>query len=205
MNAARAPRQVAASCSRHHAFSTSSAARSRTLPSPVPIRPASQRNTAIPANVYDLTVAYPKHPLLAFFNKDVRTIKETPEAKVGKDVLVPATLRKMDLRKDSSGRGWLAPELRTKSSLELHQLWYKCLMERNKIATTDSEIQRAGARTLVKFANYNGRFIDRRVRVEAFCSLHPPNLLTRFLPPLLGAKDNGTGQVCPQRAQAGPH
>ncbi|UZJ56835.1 hypothetical protein CBS101457_006155 [Exobasidium rhododendri] len=159
----RARRSVA-SCSRHQPFSTSAISEHRSLPRPRAVRPASQKDTRVPSNVHELMTAYPKHPLLAFFNLSSLTIKEGPDAKEEKEVIVPVSLSRMNLAVDKNSRAWLAPELRTKSSLELHQLWYSCLMERNKIRTTMDEIQRTGASALAQMANYNGYVIERRVK-----------------------------------------
>lgn len=90
-------------------------------------------------------------------------MKETADSRASEEVDIPASLRVSDLREDSDSRGWLAPELRTKSSLDLHQLWYKCLLERNKIQTTLAEVKRVGALRLLSFSGYNGFRIDRRV------------------------------------------
>lgn len=160
----RQTRQLAAlGSSKSRTFSTSTASCARTLPRPVATRPASQKDTSIPSDVYLLTKEYPRHPLLAFFNFSQRTIRESPESTQTKDVMIPAALSTEDISKESSSRSWLAPELRTKSSLELHQLWYKCLMERNKVQTTVAELQRTSASKLAEFNNYNGYKIDRRV------------------------------------------
>ena len=42
------------------------------------------------------------------------------------------------------GRPWTAEELRRKSWEDLHVLWYKCLMERNIIATEALDARRQG-------------------------------------------------------------
>jgi large subunit ribosomal protein L47 len=83
------------------------------------------------------------------------------------EITIPAALRRSDLADDKNSRGWLAPELRTKSSLELHQLWYKCLIERNRIHTTLDELQRTGTQTLAGFNGYSGYDINRRVSQDA--------------------------------------
>lgn len=80
-----------------------------------------------------------------------------------REEMVPVSLAVSSLGRDASGRAWLAPELRTKSSLELHQLWYKCLLERNRLATTAAEIQRVGATQNASMADYNGKRIEGRV------------------------------------------
>lgn len=136
--------------------STSSAPRVRAT------RPASQANTIVPTNIYELTKEYPRHPLLSFFGKESRKVN-VGEGKT-REEMVPVSLAVSSLGHDRSGRSWLAAELRTKSSLELHQLWYICLMERNKLATTKAEIQRAGALQYADLANYNGKRIEGRIR-----------------------------------------
>jgi large subunit ribosomal protein L47 len=163
MSAAQRSRQLVAYSSGSRALSSSAASCSRTLPRPVATRPASQRHTVVPANVYELKKAYPRHPLLAFFNNDFRDIRLSADTEQKTEVTIPAALRRMDLNTDTNSRGWLAPELRTKSSLELHQLWYKCLMERNRIHTTLDELQRTSSQGLAMLNDYNGHNINRRV------------------------------------------
>jgi hypothetical protein len=43
-----------------------------------------------------------------------------------------------------AGRPWTAEELRRKSWDDLHTLWYKCLLERNIIATEAQDSRRQG-------------------------------------------------------------
>lgn len=163
MSAFQRGKQLVACSSRSRPLSSSAASCSRTLPRPVATRPASQEHAAVPANLYELKKAYPRHPLLAFFNEDYRDIKLSADSEQKTEVTIPATLRRSDLNTDTNTRGWLAPELRTKSSLELHQLWYKCLMERNKVHTTLDELQRTSSQRLAVLNNYNGYNINRRV------------------------------------------
>jgi large subunit ribosomal protein L47 len=194
--------QAFASTSRQSCFSTSTSTCARSLPKPRPVRPASQKNTSIPVNVHELTQRYPKHPLLAFFNTQSQKVKTSPGSDEELEVTVPVSLRSSDLGRDAGSRGWLAPELRTKSSLELHQLWYRCLMERNKIHTTMDELQRVGATTLAKQGNYNGGHIDRRVSAEntfrgmSACHLRKDSIF--FIP---DSKDNGKNKVCLERTE----
>lgn len=42
------------------------------------------------------------------------------------------------------GRPWTAEELRRKSFEDLHVLWYKCLLEKNIIATEAQDARRQG-------------------------------------------------------------
>jgi hypothetical protein len=174
-------RHSIASSSKHQSFSTSAISQHRSLPRPRAVRPISQKDTPTPKNVADLVKAYPQHPLLAFFKMRSRKIRLSPDSEEEKEVIVPVTLSSGDLTKDQNSRGWLAPELRTKSSLELHQLWYNCLKERNIIRTTMDEIQRTGSSTLAQMNGYNGYTIERRVRTEVLLILFNA-LCSHFLP-----------------------
>lgn len=122
--------------------------------------------TPTPDSVYSQVQSYPTHPLLGFFAFDSRKITRRNAEGVEEDVevSVPVALSERDLGKDGvSSRAWLAPELRKKSSVELHQLWYACLKERNRLTSTRDELRRSGARELARYANLNISFIDRRV------------------------------------------
>lgn len=127
-------------------------------------RPASQENTVVPKDIYQFTKAYPRHPLLAFFGRESRKVNLPGANGETREEMVPVSLAVSNLGPDRSGRSWMAAELRTKSSLELHQLWYVCLLERNKLATTKAEIQRAGATAFAALADYNGKRIEARIR-----------------------------------------
>lgn len=128
-------------------------------------RPASQADTVVPKDIYQFIQQYPRHPLLTFFGRESRKVKLSG-SKDGetREEMVPVSLAVSSLGPDRSGRSWMAAELRTKSSLELHQLWYVCLFERNKLATTKTEIQRMGATPFASLAQYNGKRIEARVR-----------------------------------------
>lgn len=160
-------RSSVASSSSSSILSFSTSASSAAAPRPLATRPRSQIDTEAPRNVHELTERYPNHPLLAFFHREEQefTAPQTEDESGGK----PQTIRKQlpvvlplgQLKKDSGSRAWLAPELRTKSSLELHQLWYRCLMERNRFVTTRTELERTGAKRIL--TAWSAPYIDRRV------------------------------------------
>lgn len=142
--------------------SFSSSVSHRQAPVPRATRPASQADTVVPQNVYELTVQYPRHPLLSFFRRESRKVVSS-DGKT-REELVPVSVAESSLLPDMSGRSWMASELRTKSSVQLHQLWYVCLMERNKLATTKAEMQRMSVLQYADLAGYNGKRIEGRVR-----------------------------------------
>ncbi|KZT56368.1 MRP-L47-domain-containing protein [Calocera cornea HHB12733] len=72
----------------------------------------------------------PDHGLYGFFHRDSE----------GKAV----TLEMQDVRTDFSGRSWNAPELRRKSFLDLHTLWYVLIRERNVLHTQLEEWKKVG-------------------------------------------------------------
>ena len=43
---------------------------------------------------------------------------------------------------EPTGRAWDKGELRNKTFEELHQLWYLCVKERNRLATEKAELKR---------------------------------------------------------------
>lgn len=102
--------------------------------------------TKTPKTPADVARAYPDHPLMQFFQR-VETDIPIPGTK-GRDASererlhVPAAVTEKDLQHEFSSRSWLAPELRRKSSADLHTLWYVLLMERNRLATSWEEIKR---------------------------------------------------------------
>lgn len=132
---------------------------SRLSQAPVPQRtlPKSQAvaGTVPPKTIVEQIKAYPRHPLNAFFH-----FAPVADPSAGKDeegkpkaaVMAPSVVTSTDLDTLSdasstegkmSARSWRAPELRRKSSLELHQLWYVLAMERNRLWTKVDEWRRA--------------------------------------------------------------
>src|SRR5579859_8053698 len=61
------------------------------------------------------------------------------------------------------GRPWTAEELRRKSFEDLHTLWYKCLLERNIIATEARDARKQGV-----FFAIEGIHQDRNSAVPFF-------------------------------------
>ncbi|WFD39203.1 54S ribosomal protein L4 mitochondrial [Malassezia japonica] len=105
--------------------------------------------TPTPKDPIEVARIYPDHPLMRFFQ---RVPLEVPRAGTqGKhaderDTLhVPQAVTEADLSKEFSSRSWLAPELRRKSSADLHNLWYVLSIERNRLATSWEEIKRHNA------------------------------------------------------------
>jgi len=70
---------------------------------------------------------------------------------------------------DMEGRPWTAEELRQKSWNDLHILWYKCVMERNIMAT-----ERFEARKQKLNWYYSGKHVQREATV------YPPYPLRQF-------------------------
>lgn len=107
--------------------------------------------TRPPRNPIEQVQSYPRHPLNAFFH-----FQETPLSATSKEkIAVPTTaVEGLDLslrgEKDNSSRSWRASEMRRKSSLELHQLWYVCAMERNRLATKMAEYTRLEGASIAK-------------------------------------------------------
>lgn len=105
--------------------------------------------THTPKDPIEVARLYPDHPLMRFFQRvPVEVPKAGTEGKHAdeRDTLyVPQAVTEADLGKDNSSRSWLAPELRRKSSADLHNLWYVLLMERNRLATSWEEIKRNNA------------------------------------------------------------
>ncbi|CAO1636994.1 unnamed protein product [Parajaminaea phylloscopi] len=102
------------------------------------VLPVSQQTakTTIPKTPQEQAARYPRHPLNAFFHL------VAPRTEGG--IPTPAAvIPDLDLGERSSSRSWRAPELRRKSSMELHQMWYILAMERNRLATKWDELKRA--------------------------------------------------------------
>lgn len=105
--------------------------------------------TPSPKDPIEVARLYPDHPLMRFFQRvPIEVPKAGTEGKHSdqRDTLyVPQSVTEADLGKEYSSRSWLAPELRRKSSAELHSLWYVLLIERNRLATSWEEIKRHNA------------------------------------------------------------
>ncbi|WFD29599.1 54S ribosomal protein L4 mitochondrial [Malassezia sp. CBS 17886] len=124
--------------------------------------------TAVPKDPLALARAYPDHPLMQFFQ---RVPTEVPRAGTrGRNaderetIDVPHAVTEADLAHDSSSRSWLAPELRRKSSADLHTLWYVLLMERNRLVTSWEELKRNNAEGAAGMVGQSISFRNHRVR-----------------------------------------
>lgn len=129
-----------------HALRLFSSSISSTYAAPVPPRtlPTSQleAKTTISRTAVEQATKYPRHPLNQFFHF------VTPRTEGGLSI-PKAVIPGLDFGRGTSSRSWRAPELRRKSSMELHQLWYILAMERNRLATKWDELKRAGAKNNV--------------------------------------------------------
>ncbi|KAK0539004.1 54S ribosomal protein L4 mitochondrial [Tilletia horrida] len=152
---------------------------------PLPTRPIAHALTATraPANALEQHERYPAHPLNAFFHSELFRISppgaqgekarvvpaaslSTPlsTAKGEYEVSLPAVLPESVFGTDAATRSYLAPELRLKSSHELHALWYVLLMERNRLATSRDEAKRLGLANLIQLHRTNLGSKAQRVR-----------------------------------------
>ena len=61
-----------------------------------------------------------------------------------------------------SGRSWAVQELREKSWDDLHSLWWVCVKERNRIATSQKERERLNA-------GHGEYEANERTKVVSFC------------------------------------
>lgn len=128
--------------------------------------------TPTPKDPIEVARLYPDHPLMRFFQRvPVEVPKAGTEGKHAdeRDTLyVPQAVTEADLGKDNSSRSWLAPELRRKSSADLHNLWYVLLMERNRLATSWEEIKRNNAEGAAHMLGESLSYRHHRVRC-LFC------------------------------------
>ncbi|KAL9938047.1 hypothetical protein V8E36_002670 [Tilletia maclaganii] len=147
--------------------------------------------TPHPADPVEQHARYPNHPLNAFFHSEQYRITPPPppgsggsglqptlprivpsstltspldKAKGEYEVTLPAVLPNSLFGHDATARSYLAPELRLKSSHELHALWYVLLMERNRLATSRDEAKRLGLANLVHMHRTNMGSKAHRVR-----------------------------------------
>ena len=79
-------------------------------------------------------------------------------------VHVPVALSEKDLEHEASSCSWLAPELRRKSSADLHTLWYVLHMERNRLATTWEELRRNAVTGPARMLGESVSYRSHRVR-----------------------------------------
>ncbi|CAO1633017.1 unnamed protein product [Sympodiomycopsis kandeliae] len=127
-------------------------------PTPRRVIPASHAavNTQPPSTIIEQAERYPRHPLNAFFpliEYEVPDLtagyKKDGTPKQSRKVEGPAALNlEDDIRRSDGRRSWMASELRRKSSVELHQLWYILLIERNRLATSYEELKRTMGRNI---------------------------------------------------------
>lgn len=172
MSASRIPASLLSACaSSSRRTLSSSTAPSRCFSSAAPLYAApaprshvvpeahSAAGTQVPRTITEQAEQYPCHPLNAFFptiSYEVPDLSKgfnddgTPKSKRG--VRGPAGIDVEDDIKASNDyrRAWMASELRRKSSVELHQLWYILLIERNKLASSSEELRRAMGRMIAE-------------------------------------------------------
>lgn len=148
---------------------------SHRLQAPEPRRtmPLSQKlaNTQPPKDLFEQMERYPRHPLHAFFDLEMREYPSPTEATQGDAApanpagrLIPVAVSKHDFSQSNSRRSYFTPELRRKSSLELHQLWYICIIERNKLSTKRAEVGRTASWSLARQQSHS--MITRMTKVS---------------------------------------
>lgn len=124
--------------------------------------------TRDPRTPVDVARAYPDHPLMQFFQRTPVRVARAGTSGVHEDeketVYVPVAVSERDLEHESSSRSWLAPELRRKSSADLHTLWYVLHMERNRLATTWEELRRNSAQGPARMLGESVSYRSHRVR-----------------------------------------
>lgn len=125
--------------------------------------------TPAPKTPLDVAKAYPDHPLMQFFQMvPVEVAKEGTEGRHAdqrESIPVPHSVTETDLTHDYSSRAWLAPELRRKSSADLHTLWYVLLIERNKLATSWEELKRNNVDNAAHMTGQSLSYRHHRVRI----------------------------------------
>lgn len=150
-------RTALASSSAVRCFSTSPM--SAQAPPPRRVKPAAYEGIDFkpPRTIIEQIERYPRHPLNAFFptrRYEVPILEKgfkkdgTPEKT--RVVEGPAAFDPEDLKSNGPRRAWKASELRRKSSVELHQLWYILLFERNRNMTSYAEVTRATSKHLAQ-------------------------------------------------------
>lgn len=139
-------------------FSTSSSSFSAPVPPRTVPRVQAEAGVQPPRNLVELIDRYPSHPLMQFFHLRERKVPEVDttfdkdgQSLKNRDVMIPVAIDSMDFDDDTRKyhRAWTATELRRKSSLELHQLWYVLAKEQNIYLTKMEELRRTGTKKLL--------------------------------------------------------